>query len=315
MTGVLWGIEKARHNHRGAVVTIGNFDGVHLGHQKIIKTVKTMAAELGTRSMAITFDPHPIKAIAPDRAPKLLTDTADKALLMRSYGMDNVLVINFTREFASMKPEEFISEVLVKKLNVSAVVVGSGYCFGKAKRGTTDMLRNSGYKDGFKVRVVRHARAIGKIVSSTRIRVVIGNGNVDKATVLLGRPYSIHGKVVMGAGRGGRILSTPTANIETHNEVIPRDGVYVVRVSIGNKMLDAVANIGNNPTFENARRSYEVHILNFESDLRGDELTVHFIKRLRGEVKFPNPGALKEQIGRDIEDARRILISNPMTAL
>ena len=183
-------------DNQGAVVAMGNFDGVHLGHQKILSTVKKMAGEMGTKSMAITFDPHPIQAIAPERAPKLLTDTMKKAILLKRYGMDKVLIINFTKQVACMSPEEFVSEVLVKKLDVRAVVVGSGYSFGKGRKGTTDFLRRQGRRLGFHVRVVRNVRRFQKVVSSTRIRVILGNGNVDKASDLLGRPYSLKGTVV-----------------------------------------------------------------------------------------------------------------------
>ena len=159
---------------------------------------------------------------------------------------------------------------------------------------------------------MRNARLLKKVVSSTRIRVVIANGNVEKATHLLGRPYTFKGTVVTGAGRGEKILSTPTANIETKAEVLPGDGVYAVRALIGGgKPLDAVANIGNNPTFKGAARSFEVHILDFSSDLRGDEMEVRFIKRLRSEVKFPSPKALKAQIVKDITEARAVLAVNP----
>ncbi len=312
MKGIIRGIEAIRKQARGAVVTLGNFDGVHLGHQKILNRVCTLSEELHVPSMAITFDPHPIKVIAPDRAPKQLTDTDKKADLLRRYGIDKVLVINFTREFGAMKPEDFVRDILVAKLGVKAIVVGSGYSFGKARRGTTEFLRRQGYKYGFKVYVVRHARVLNKVVSSTRIRVVIANGNVAKATHLLGRPYTFKGTVVTGAGRGEKILSTPTANIETTAEVLPGDGVYAVRALIGGgRPLDAVANIGNNPTFNNKTRTFEVHVLDFSSDLRGDEMEVRFIKRLRGEVKFPSPEALKAQIVKDIAEARAVLAVNP----
>jgi len=311
MKWLIRGIEGIRDAHCGAVVTVGNFDGVHYGHQKIIETVTGMAGEMGARSMAITFDPHPIKVIAPERAPRLLTDTEEKARLLRHYGIDDVLVIDFTRQFASMKPEGFVHDILVNRLCAKAVVVGSGYSFGKARRGTTDFLRRQGGKYGFGVRVVRNVSLLKKVVSSTRIRVVIGNGNVSKATVLLGRPYMVKGTVVTGAGRGARILKTPTANFLTKAEVIPRDGVYAVRVRLGGKLLDGVANLGNNPTFRGADRSYEVHLLDFSENLVGDEIEVRFIERLRGEVKFPSPEALMEQIRLDIDNARDVLGKAP----
>lgn len=305
------GIEAIGDSHTGAVVTVGNFDGVHLGHQKIISNVTTLAAELSAPSMAITFDPHPIKCIAPDRAPKLLMDTEAKVRMLRHYGIDKVLVIEFNRQFAHMPPEGFVHDILVNRLEVRAVVVGSGYNFGKARRGTTDFLRRQGRKYGFGVRVVRNARAIDKVVSSTRIRVVLGNGNALKATELLGRPYAIRGTVITGAGRGKNILKTPTANFTTQAEVIPRDGVYAVRVRLGGRLFDGVANLGNNPTFHGAARSYEVHLLDFSSDVVGDEIEVRFIDRIRGEEKFPSPEALRAQIQLDIQHARAVLAATP----
>ena len=311
MRGVIRGIDSISESLCGTVVTVGNFDGVHYGHQKIIQNVKKLSEEMGTKSLAITFDPHPIKVIAPDRAPRLLTDTEEKARMLMHYGIDNVLVIDFTRQFASMTPEGFVHDILVSRLCAKAVVVGSGYVFGKARRGTTDFLRRQGRKYSFMVRVIRNASLLNKVVSSTRIRVVLGNGNVSKATELLGRPYNIKGTVVTGAGRGARILNTPTANFLTKAEVIPKDGVYAVRVMLGGKLLDGVANLGNNPTFRGADRSYEVHLLDFSENLVGDEIEVRFIERLRGEVKFPSPEALMEQIKLDIDNARDALSKAP----
>jgi len=311
MKGLIRGIEGIRDAHCGAVVTVGNFDGVHYGHQRIIETVKKLATEKGVKSMAVTFDPHPIKVIAPDRAPKLLTDTEEKARLLMRYGIDHVLVIDFTREFAGMPPEGFVHDILVNRLCTKAVVVGSGYSFGKARRGTTDFLRRQGRKYGFGVQVIRNAMLLKKVVSSTRIRVVLANGNVSKAAVLLERPYMIRGTVVTGAGRGARILKTPTANFLTKAEVIPKDGVYAVRVNLGSKLFDGVANLGDNPTFRGADRSYEVHLLDFSENLVGDEIEVRFIERLRGEVKFPSPEALMDQISIDIADAREALAKTP----
>lgn len=315
MKGIIRGIDNIRASLCGRVVTVGNFDGVHYGHQKIIENVKQLAHEMGTRSLAITFDPHPIKVIAPDRAPKLLTDTDEKARMLRHYGIDTVLVIDFTRQFASMTPEGFVHDLLVSRLDSRAVVVGSGYSFGKARRGTTDFLRGQARKYGFKVRVVRNVSLLKKVVSSTRIRVVLGNGNVQKAAELLKRPYMIKGTVVTGAGRGERILKTPTANFLTKAEVIPRDGVYAVRVRLGGKLHDGVANLGNNPTFRGADRSYEVHLLDFSENLVGDEIEVRFIERLRAEEKFASPGALMDQIKDDIARARAALARTPAWAV
>jgi riboflavin kinase/FMN adenylyltransferase len=312
---IVYGFERVQERHRGAAVTLGNFDGVHLGHQKIVARLREAAHGLGAKSLAITFEPHPMKVLAPERAPRLLTPPEEKARLLMHYGVDYVLFINFTREFAGLMPEDFVRDVLVGRLDARAVVVGHGYAFGKGKRGTTELLRKQGEKYGFEVEVVRSAVAEGDVVSSSRVRALIARGSVAQAAALLGRHYSIHGMVVRGAGRGGSVLGTPTANISTPNELVPKEGVYAVRVALGGRLLDGVANIGTNPTFGAAGMSYEVHMLGFEGDVLGQELRVHFIKRLRGERAFPGPEALRAAIAEDIEAAREALALSRLPAV
>jgi riboflavin kinase/FMN adenylyltransferase len=304
---ILQGLDGIRERHRGAVITIGNFDGVHAGHQKIIDHVRKASGDMGAKALAITFEPHPVKVLVPERGLMTLTPPDDKARLLLHYGVDYVLFINFTREFANLMPEDFIEDVLVERLGARAVVVGHRYAFGKGKRGTTGLLRRRGKKHGFAVRVVRNAHLYGDAVSSSRIRSLITQGRVTRAAELLRRPYSIHGTVIEGAGRGARLLDTPTANISTPNELVPKKGVYAVRATLGGRLLEGVANIGENPTFGHSRMSYEVHLFDFGGDLRGEELRLHFIKRIRGEKTFPNPDALKEQINADIGQAKEIL--------
>lgn len=307
---ILYGIDAIGAGHKGVVLTIGNFDGVHIGHQKILSRVTEKARELGgAETMAITFEPHPMKVLAPDRQLRLITTAEEKARLLHSYGMDTVLFIPFTREFASISADEFINQVLVDALAARAVIVGHGYAFGKGKKGTTDLLRRRGARRGFAVSVVRNVTAIKKVVSSSRIRQVIANGNVAKAITLLGRPFAIHGTVITGQGIGAKVLDTPTANITTPVEVVPKEGVYAVRVNVGGMHLDGVSNIGTNPTFTGTggAMSYEVHLLDFKGNLRGDMLEVQFIERLRDEITFPNAEALKAQIDLDIARTREIL--------
>lgn len=288
------------------VVTIGNFDGVHLGHQKIFRRVIEAARGRGT-SMVLTFDPHPLKVIAPDRRLKLLTPLDEKIRLIEMTGMDVLVCIEFDREFAKMDPEDFVSGVLVERLGVRHVIVGHDYRFGRGKRGTTDLLRRRGRKYGFRVNVVRSRRMSGHPVSSSRIRQLLAWGRVCEAATLLGRPYSIHGRVITGAGRGAGILGIPTANIETPNELAPREGVYAVKVKIGNTLYDGVANIGRNPTFGGGALSYETHLFGFDGDLLGEEIRLYFIDRIRGERTFPGPEALRREIDKDIETAKLIL--------
>jgi riboflavin kinase/FMN adenylyltransferase len=226
---------------------------------------------------------------------------------MKHYGLDSVLFILFDRDFASMRAEDFINEVLVERLGARMVIVGHGYAFGKGKKGTTDLLRKRGEKLGFRVKVVRNAVRDGNVVSSSRVRSLLGWGRVCEAAAYLGRPYSIEGTVVKGEGRGAKLLDTPTANITTPNELVPKEGVYAVRVRLGNDELDGVANIGTNPTFGNLEPSYEVHIFGLKRNLRGERLKIYFVERLREEIRFPDVDALHAQIETDIAKAKEVL--------
>ncbi len=303
---VIRGLQTLDKEFPDPVVTIGNFDGVHLGHQKIFRKVIDAARGRGT-SIVLTFDPHPLKVIAPDRKLKLLTPLDEKIRLIEMTGIDVFLCIDFDREFAKMAPDDFVREVLVEKLKVKHVIVGHNYRFGKGKKGTTDLLRRRGRKYGFKVNVVRNRRISGYIVSSSRIRQLLLWGRVCEAATLLGRPYSIHGRVITGAGRGASILGIPTANIETPNELAPREGVYAVKVKINGNVYDGVANIGKNPTFGGEELSYEAHLFDFNGDLLGRDIRLFFIDRIRGERTFPDAESLKKEIDKDIETAKLIL--------
>ncbi|GAB4390759.1 MAG: bifunctional riboflavin kinase/FAD synthetase [Thermodesulfovibrionales bacterium] len=308
---ILNGIEAVRERHRGAVVTIGNFDGVHMGHQKIIAAVTQAAGAAGARSLAITFDPHPVKVLAPERGLSILTPADEKAALMAHYGLDAVLFINFSREFARIPADDFIRDVLVGRLGARQVIVGHGYAFGRGKKGTTELLRRRGRRLGFGVKVVRNARIHGDVVSSSRIRGLLSRGKVSEAAALLGRPYMIKGEVIRGAGRGGRLLGTPTANISTPYELVPREGVYAIKARFDGKAWDGVASIGTNPTFGNSRVSYEAHLFGFSGDLVGKTLKVYFVERIRDERRFSDAEGLKAQILEDIARAREALRARP----
>ncbi len=296
------------HRIKDPVVTIGNFDGIHIGHQKIFEALKTKAREIKGTPMVITFDPHPIKVIAPDRDIKLITSTEDKIALIEAAGIGAVCILSFNKDFASTEAEDFIKGILVDKLKVKAIVVGHGYVFGKAKRGNTELLRRKGRQYGFKVNVVRYKRLKQSVASSSRIRQLVAKGRVREAASLLGRAYHINGIVVKGTGRGKAILEIPTANINSSSELIPAEGVYAVKVSLkgSKKVFEAVANIGSNPTFGNQYPTYEVHILDYSGDLLGRDIRVHFIKRIRDERRFDTPADLKGQILHDISVAREI---------
>ena len=304
---IIKGLENLNKGYPHTVLTIGNFDGVHLGHQKILFEVIKKAQVINGTSMALTFDPHPMKILAPDRELRILTPFDEKAKLIEDLGIDVLLCIQFNRAFANLLPDEFIEDVLVKKIHAEEIVVGSNYVFGKNKKGTIELLRRRGKKHGFRVKVMRHARINSDIVSSSKIRSLLSKGAVFNVSTFLGRAYSIEGTVIKGKGRGREILSIPTANITTPVEIAPKEGVYTVRIGFNNSVYDGVANIGRNPTFGNAEVSYEVHLFNFSSDILGKTIRIYFIDRIRDERRFPDPSSLAQQILKDIETARKIL--------
>lgn len=306
-SAVLHGFEEIDRFTRGMVVTLGNFDGVHVGHQRILATAAKVAGAEDAGVMALTFEPHPMKVLAPERGMKLLCTNDERSSLLMRCGAERVLYVPFTREFASMDAEDFIEEVLVARLGVRGVVVGHGYTFGRARKGDTALLRRRGEKFGFKVSVVRSVMAQGAKVSSSRIRSLLNWGRVCEAATLLGRTYAIHGTVVKGAGRGSAILGIPTANIEMNSELAPKKGVYAVRAELDGRLYDAVANLGDNPTFKGALPSQEVHIMDLDRNLLGEHIGVHFIERLREERRFDSIAALKAQILADIAEARATL--------
>jgi riboflavin kinase/FMN adenylyltransferase len=304
---IVVGLEALERPYPGTVLTIGNYDGVHLGHQKILSAVVKKAAEINGTSMVMTFDPHPVKVIAPERNIRLLTTTEEKARLIESLGIHVLLLINFNKEFSSMLPDEFITEILIKKLNVSEVIVGDHYTFGKHKKGTIELLKKRGKLLGFTVQAIRNAKVHGTIVSSSAVRNLLQKGAVSEASQFLGRSYSIEGTVVKGKGRGQRILHIPTANITTPVEIAPREGVYAVQVRVRDAVYDGVANIGKNPTFGNESVSYEVHLFSFSGNLLGEQIRIYFVDRIRGERTFPDAASLEKQIRDDIAYAKQLL--------
>lgn len=288
------------------VVTLGNFDGVHLGHQAIFKQVVAWALDTGGTSATFTFEPHPLKVLAPHRSPKLLCTFREKMEQIEASGMDVVICANFTPEFASQQPEDFVKEVLVDTLRTKALFVGYDYAFGKNRAGNIDFLREAGARYGFDVHVIGPVKIEGITVSSTKIRQLIMDGEVCLASKLLGRPYSIEGTVIPGHSRG-RKLGFPTANLTTPNELPPREGVYAVTLLVEGRELKGIANIGKNPTFGDSEASYEVHIFEFDEDLYGKFLKMKFIKRVRDEVKFKSVDELVAQIKKDVETVKTIL--------
>lgn len=289
------------------VVTIGNFDGVHLGHRAILARVRQRAQKLEAQSVAVTFDPHPLKVLRPEASLPLLTTPEQKISLMAASGLDAVVVLPFTREFAGLPAREFVQRYFLERLRVREVVVGHDYCFGRGREGNIDLLKEMGNQHGFTVQVVWAVETDGAVVSSSLIRAMLRLGKVEEAGRLLGRPYGVAGRVVAGKGRGAKLLGIPTANIRPENELLPATGIYAVRVRRGEEILPGAANIGTCPTFENGEFSLEVHLLDFSGDLYGENLGVEFVARLREERRFPSIEALAAQIHADIRAAREAL--------
>lgn len=303
---------KVLKNGRGAgpvknsVLTLGNFDGLHIGHCKVIKKVVQRAHKLACPSVVYTFDPHPLKVVSPQKSPPLILDLEDKIRLIEELGVDYLVLARFNRAFAERHPDEFVKEALVKSFSPTEVWVGHDFSFGKGRTGTVEHLKQLGGELGFTTHVVPAHKKLGAVVSSSRIRALIIGGMVKDAAALLGREYSIKGRVVKGA-RVGASLGFPTANLDSGSEIIPGDGVYAAWAYLSGEKHPAVLNIGTAPTFEGRGRCVEVHMLDFNGRIYGRRLVVAFVQRLRSETAFESPAALAAQIGRDAARARRIL--------
>jgi riboflavin kinase/FMN adenylyltransferase len=286
-----------------SVVTIGNFDGVHLAHQALLHRVVEVARRQAWRATAITFEPHPIKILSPDHAPKLLTPLERKIQLIESMGIDWLVVLPFTRELARQSPLEFVRQVLVNPLHASSVHVGPNFRFGYRQSGDTEILEELGEQEGFRVEVVPMLEVRGERVSSTRIRELLAEGLVHKAHRLLGRPFSARGPIVAGMGVG-RKHTVPTLNLAPIEEQLPKVGVYVTHTLLGGVRHDSVTNVGFKPTFGDHRLTVETFLLDFSGQIDESTMEIEFLYRLRDEMKFQNPAILKVQIQ---EDARRAL--------
>ncbi|MBW1974634.1 MAG: bifunctional riboflavin kinase/FAD synthetase [Deltaproteobacteria bacterium] len=289
------------------VVTIGNFDGVHRGHQALIKKVREKASELGGESIIITFHPHPVEVLFPGKKLHFITPYRQKLELFEMYGVDYVWVIPFSKMFAEIGARDFIREYLVGMLGIRWIVVGYDYHFGKGREGNFELLKGQGRIYGFGVESVSEVMIGGIVVSSTSIRKLIQEGQVRTVANLLGRPYEIRGRVVRGRDRGGRLLGFPTANVDIGDYVPPKTGVYAVEVVVDGITYKAAANYGLNPTFGDTRPTLEVHIIDFDKYIYNKLITVRFISYIRGERKFPTVDDLINQIKRDVEAVRSIL--------
>jgi len=293
-----------------SVITLGNFDGVHLGHQELVRMVIRRAKETGAASMVVTFRPHPLKILAPEKCPPLISIYEEKIKLFESLGIDVLVKIPFTVEFSAMTPEDFVKNILCDTLGAIEIFVGCNYRFGRARQGDVQTLRRLGERYGFAVREVEQVSLGGEVISSTKIRTLLREGEVEHAARLLGRIYAITGIVVKGDGRG-KGLGFPTANIAPKHAIIPSDGVYAVRLSVRDRLYDGIANIGMRPTFNKKVLAIEVHVFDFDEDIYGEDISLYFIRKIREEKKFKNVDALVGQIRSDIEIAKDILASRP----
>ncbi len=293
-----------------SVATIGNFDGVHLGHQWVIGEVIARAQTLHASSIAITFDPHPARVVRPESIQPLITPLAQKIELLEATGIENVLILPFTRKFATMTARSFATDILQRALRVKELHEGENFRFGYQAEAGIDSLEALGRELGFEVRVYSPRHLRGEGISSSRIRQLVSEGDLSRARALLGRPFAITGTPASGRGYGTR-YTVPTINMTSYSELLPANGVYVTTLTIGSgrasETFEAVTNVGNRPTFGADSFTVESHLLNFHPiDLNEQTpLRLTFLKRLRPEIRWPSPEALREQIGRDVEQAKR----------
>jgi riboflavin kinase/FMN adenylyltransferase len=288
------------------VLALGNFDGLHRGHQKIIERIRRAAADRGGAAVVLTFDPHPPRVVRPDKAPPLLMTTAQKLRALDRAGVHGAAVVRFTQALSQWTPEAFVKSVLVDWLRVAEVWVGADFLFGRDRAGNFSVLRSLGQQYGFRAEKIDPVRYKEFVVSSTRIRRLVSEGRVDEAGALLGHHYAIDGVVVEGAKRG-RELGFPTANLSTENDLVPPTGVYATALDLGGTRWPSITNVGVRPTFESAGAvTVETHVLGLQREIYGAAVSLSFVQRLRDERRFPDVDALKEQIEADIRRARRL---------
>jgi len=288
------------------VLAIGNFDGLHRGHLKIIERIRRGASERAGTSVVLTFDPHPPRVLRPDKAPPLLLTPDQKRVALERAGVQGLALVRFTLELSRWEPDMFVRRVLVDWMRVAEVWVGADFLFGRDRSGNFSLLRTLGQQFGFRVEKIDPIRYKDFVVSSTRIRRLVSEGRVEEAGALLGRHFTIEGTVVEGARRG-RELGFPTANLATENELLPPNGVYATFSTFGGIVYPGVTNVGVRPTFDGPPKlSVETHVLGFSGDLYGQRQELSFVQRLRDERRFPDVDALREQIAADVRRAGRL---------
>ena len=304
-------LSKITHPLPNAVITIGNFDGVHIGHQALFHEVTEKADSIHGTAIAMTFEPHPLRVLGKENNhPPLITLYEQKVELIERSGIDVLICVPFTRQFAAMSAQDFVGELLVGRIGVKAIVVGEDYSFGRNREGNIDFLNFWAPRYGFEVIVanwIKLSRQLAERISSTRIRELVMEGRMEQAQKMLGRHYQLRGTVVKGRDRGGKLLGIPTANINLSDELCPKNGIYAVTVEHGTKTYKGVANIGYSPTFEDHQFTVEVHLFNFNDTIYGEKIRVNIISRIRDEIKFAGIAELSEQIRKDIAAAQKIL--------
>jgi riboflavin kinase/FMN adenylyltransferase len=303
---IVRGLPSVPPEPRPSAVALGVFDGVHLGHRAILGAAVVHAREAGIPAVACTFDPHPMEVLQPGRAPLAITTLDERLALIQGCGLDAAVVLPFTRELAAMEPEAFVKDVLVTRLGAREIVVGFNHRFGRGARGDVGMLRSLGERLGFRTHVAEPLTVEGVAVSSTEIRAALQRGDLDAAARLLGRPYTLHGTIGHGAGRG-RTLGFPTANLLPTRPVLVAPGVYACMAEVAGQKERAVVNVGVRPTFGEATLAVEAYLLDFSGNIYGQTMTITFVSRIREERRFPSVEALRAQIQADAEEARRRL--------
>jgi riboflavin kinase / FMN adenylyltransferase len=289
---------------RRTALTVGTFDGLHVGHQIILQSVMDRARAAGQRSAVITFDPHPMRLLLPDRAPFMIQTLSQRLAGIERLGLDAALVLRFDHALSLVSAEEFIERILARGLRAGAILVGANFRFGHRGAGDVRLLGEYGKRHGFDVEIISPVEVGGKIVSSTAIRGAVAGGDVASAIPLLGRAFSLTGEIRAGAGRGRTILF-PTLNLAPEQELLPKLGVYATESAVGGKLYSSVTNVGTRPTFNGSGVTVESHLFGFSENLTDGPMEVRFHERIRDEQKFPGPDALRAQIALDIEAARK----------
>lgn len=302
-------VARLGEERKPSALAIGNFDGLHIGHQKILRRALERARGENLLAAVLTFYPHPTRVLRPAEASPLLMTLPQRLAGIEGAGMDAALVVHFDAEFALVSPEEFVSHFLVETMRARAVVVGANFRFGHRQSGDAQLLAELGRRTGVSVELMQPVTANGAVVSSTAIRQALRAGNVEEAARMLGRPFALAGGIRAGTGLGGKLV-VPTLNLWTEQELLPANGVYATEAALGTKTYRAATNVGLRPTFDGAQVTIESHLLDFSERLTEGNLEVRFLARLREERKFSSPEALRRQVLADIEEARHFFTAH-----